>query len=164
MAGAGARSASDERQSQRRDEQACDHEHGETLLEILVSVTIMGIAFVAIIAGIGTTLLSSDIHRQNATAEAVVRTYAERLLDPVDVPYVDCATTSNYANPIGFSLPGAGWTASITSVLKWQGNTPPTFTSTCTTDQGLQQLTLRVQSPPGNHQATETLVVVKREP
>lgn len=140
-------------------------ERGETLLELLVSVSIMGTAFVAIIAGIGTTLLSTDVHRQASTAEVVLRSYAERIQDPTDVPYVDCATTSSYASPTGFSLPGAGWSASITSVRAWQGDSPPTYSSTCpASDKGLQQLTLRVQSPGGNHQVTETLVIVKRKP
>jgi Tfp pilus assembly protein PilV len=139
-------------------------EGGETLLELLISVTIMSIAVVALVAGMGTTLIASDVHRQNATAETVLRSYAERLQDPTDVPYVACATTSTYSSVPGFSLPGAGWSASITTVLAWQGDTPPTFSSSCPSpDRGLQQLTLRVQSPAGSHQATETLVIVKRK-
>jgi Tfp pilus assembly protein PilV len=140
------------------------HESGETLLEILVSVTIMAIGFVAILAGIGTTLLATDTHRQDATAETVLRSYAERIQDPVDVAYVNCATTASYASPTGFSLPATGWSASITSVQFWQGNTPPTFSTCPTTDKGVQQLTLQVQSPAGNHRATETVVIVKRKP
>jgi Tfp pilus assembly protein PilV len=147
------------KRSHRRDQR------GETLLELLVSVTIMGIAFVAIIAGIGTTLMATHIDRQAATAETVIRSYAERIEDTTDTAYVDCATTSSYSNPIGFSLPAAGWSASVTNVLAWQGDTPPTFAAGCPSpDEGLQQLTLTVQSPAGNHQATKTLVIVKRRP
>jgi Tfp pilus assembly protein PilV len=140
-------------------------QRGETLLELLVTVTIMGTAFVGIIAGIGTTFMATDSHRQEATAEGVLRSYAERIQDANDVPYVDCATTSTYASPTGFSLPAAGWSASVTSVLSWQGGPPPTFAASCPVpDKGLQQLTLRVSSPAGNHQAIETLVIVKRKP
>jgi type II secretory pathway pseudopilin PulG len=140
-------------------------EGGETLLELLVSVTIMGTAFVAIIAGFGTTLMATDVHRQAATAETVIRSYAERMQDPVDVPYVDCATTSSYADPPGFSLPTPDWSASVTKVLAWQGDTPPTFAAACpAAGAGLQQLTLEVRSPAGVHQATETIVIVKRKP
>jgi Tfp pilus assembly protein PilV len=142
-----------------------NNQRGETLLEILVSVSIMGTAFVAIIAGIGTTLMATHVDRQAATAETVVRSYAERMQDPVDVPYVDCATTSTYTTPIGFALPAAGWTASVTSVMAWQGDTPPTFAASCPSpDEGLQQLTLTVQSPAGFHQATKSIVIVKRKP
>ena len=140
-------------------------ENGETLLELLVSVAIMGTAFVAILAGIGTTLIATDSHRQQATAETVLRSYAERIQDAADVAYVDCATTASYANPVGFSLPASGWSASVSSVLFWQGDTPPTFAASCPTpDNGLEQLTLTVQSPAGSRQATETVVIVKRKP
>ena len=92
-------------------------ERGETLLELLMTVSIMGIAFIGILAGIGTTFMAGDSHRQNATAETVLRSYAERIKDPVDVPYVKCATTASYPTPIGFSLPAGGWSTSVTSVL-----------------------------------------------
>jgi Tfp pilus assembly protein PilV len=144
------------------------HQRGETLIELLVTVSIMGIAFIGILAGIGVTFVASDSHRQAATAEGVLRNYAERIQDPTDVPYVTCATTSSYTTPIGFALPAAGWTASVTSALWWQGNTPPTFLATLATcpssDKGLEQLTLTVKSPTGLHQATATVVIVKRKP
>ena len=140
-------------------------ERGETLLELLVTVTIMGTAFVGILAGIGTTFMATDSHRQEATAEGVLRNYAERIQDPTDVPYVDCATASSYTSPTGFSLPASDWSASVVSVLSWQGDTPATFGATCPSpDEGLQRLTLQVKSPDGAHQAVETIVIVKRKP
>ena len=140
-------------------------QRGETLLELLVTVAIMGTAFVGILAGIGMTFVATDSHRQDATAETVLRSYAERLEDPAGVPYVNCAAPATYQTPSGFSLPAAGWTASVTKVLAWQGNNPPKFTATCpTADKGLQQLTLTVKSPAGTHQSTATVVIVKRRP
>ncbi len=130
-----------------------DGERGETLVELLVTITIMGILFIAVVAGVATSISMSDFHRQAGASEGVIRAYAERVLDPTDVPYVDCATTASYANPIGFTLP-TGWTASITALTYWQGNNPPTFTATCSPDKGLQQITLRVQSKTGKNQAT----------
>ena len=141
------------------------HERGETLLELLVTVTIMGTAFVGILAGIGTTFMATDSHRQDATAEAVVRSFAERMQDPTGTLYVNCATSATYGTPNGFSLPAAGWSAVVTSVGYWQGDTAPaTFTGACGTDNGLQQLTLTVKSPVGSHQATAVVVIVKRKP
>jgi hypothetical protein len=141
-------------------------ELGETLVELLVTVAIMGTAFVGVLAGIGTTFMATDSHRQDATAEAVLRSYAERMKDPTGMVYVNCATSATYGTPNGFSVPAAGWTATVTTLLYWQGDTAPaTFTSAvCSTDKGLQQLTLTVKSPTGAHQATATVVIVKRKP
>jgi type II secretory pathway pseudopilin PulG len=140
-------------------------QRGDTLLELIVAVAILGTAFTGILAGIGTTFIATDSHRQEATAEAAVRSYAERMTDPFSAPYIDCATTASYSSPTGFSVPAAGWSASVTTLLKWQGDTPPTFAASCPApDKGLQQLTLTVKSPAGNHQATETIVIVKRKP
>ncbi len=139
-------------------------EVGETLLELLMTVAIMSTVFVGLLAGIGTTFIATDSHRQQATAEGVVRSYAERMKDPTGTAYVACAVPANYAaTPPGFTVPATGWTATVTSVLAWQGDTPPTFGS-CTTDKGLQQLTLQVLSPAGPHRATETVIIVKRKP
>jgi hypothetical protein len=53
----------------------------------------------------------------------------------------------------------------VTEALYWQGDTPPTFTGSCPSpDSGLQQLTLTVKSPAGDHQVTQTIVIVKRKP
>jgi type II secretory pathway pseudopilin PulG len=139
-------------------------QRGETLLELLLTVAIMGTAFTGILAGVGMTFSASNSHRQQATGEAAVRSYAERMKDPTGMVYVNCAVPANYsATPNGFSLPAAGWTATVTSVLAWQGDTPPTF-GACSTDKGLQQLTLQVQSPAGVQRATEVVVIVKRKP
>ena len=137
-------------------------ESGETLLELLVTITIMGAAFVAIIAGVGVAIASSDSHRQEATAEGVLRSYAERIQDSKDVAYVDCATTANYGSPAGFTAP-TGWTVSLTGVAYLQADT--SYAGGCPSpDRGAQQLTLRAVSPHVKNGATETLVVVKRRP
>jgi type II secretory pathway pseudopilin PulG len=142
-----------------------EKQRGETLLELLVTVSIVGTAFMGILAGVGTTFNATDSQRKAATAEAALRSYAERLADASDVPYVNCATTATYATPTGFALPAAGWSAAVTTLNRWQGDPLQTFTATCPSpDKGLQQLTLTVSSPAGAHQVTATLVMVKRRP
>ena len=140
-------------------------QRGETLLELLVTVSIVGTAFMGILAGVGTTFNATDSQRKAATAEDTLRIYAERLGDPTDVPYFNCATTATYATPTGFALPAAGWSAAVTTLNRWQGDPLQTFTATCPSpDKGLQQLTLTVSSPAGAHQVTATVVIVKRRP
>ncbi len=129
----------------------------------MVTVAIMGIAFVAILTGVAIAISASDSHRQEATGEGIVRSFAERVIDPKDTPYVPCASAGDYQDPSGFELP-AGWSASITSVAYLQPGEPPqAYGGGCPSpDLGAQQITLQVRSPQGRHAATETLVAVKR--
>jgi hypothetical protein len=129
----------------------------------MVTIAIMGIAFVAILTGVAIAITASDSHRQEATAEGVVRSFAERVIDPKDTPYVPCASTGDYQSPSGFELP-PGWSASVTSVAYLQpGDPPQAYGGGCPSpDLGAQQITLQVSSPQGRHAATEMLVAVKR--
>jgi prepilin-type N-terminal cleavage/methylation domain-containing protein len=45
-----------------------DSSSGETLVELLVAMSILGVAVVALVSGIGTSVLVSDVHRKEATA------------------------------------------------------------------------------------------------
>jgi prepilin-type N-terminal cleavage/methylation domain-containing protein len=136
-------------------------ERGETLVEVLLAVAIMGIAAVALMAGLTTSVLMSDIHRKQATAGTAVRDYAEALQKYVaDGHYVDnCVSPAPYA--LGSFTNPAGFQHSVVagSVRYWDGST---WQPTCTTDQGLQKLTVRVASDDGR--ASEQLVVVLRKP
>jgi hypothetical protein len=129
----------------------------------MVTIAIMGIAFVAILTGVAIAISASGSHRQEATAEGIVRSYAERISDPKDTPYVECASPAQYENPSGFELPSAGWSARVTSVTYLQPGDPPQgYNGGCSPDLGAQQITLQVNSPSGRNAATETLVIVKR--
>jgi len=128
----------------------------------MVTIAIMGIAFVAILTGVAIAISASDSHRQEATAEGIVRSFAERIIDPKDTPYVPCGSAGDYQNPPGFEVP-AGWSASVTSVAYLQPGEPPSaYGGGCSPDLGAQQITVQVASPSGKHAATETLTVVKR--
>lgn len=149
---------------------------GETLIELIVAVVIMGIAVAAVVGGIATSIMMSDIHHKQATAGASVRDYAETIETFVrGGGYVSCATPTAYtpAN-VGYTAP-SGYTAAITALAYWQDSTTtptqstPAFYATCPTktngvagDSGLQQLSLKVSSADGR--ATEKLTVVLRQP
>jgi Tfp pilus assembly protein PilV len=136
-------------------------DRGESLLEVLIAVTIMGVALVAIVGGLVTGILVSDVHRRQATASASVRDYAEAIENAVaGGGYVPCGGAANYASPAGFAVP-SGYSMSVVagSVRYWAGGG---WQSTCTTDTGLQQLTAQVASTDGR--ATERVVLVLRRP
>jgi type II secretory pathway pseudopilin PulG len=143
----------------RRSRRALD-ERGETLAEILVTISIMGIAFVAILGAIGVSVMASDVSRKEGTAEALLRSSAEQVQQ---APYVDCASTSSY--PVASA--SGSVTVSITSVKYWDGTStnPATFGGSCPVpvgDQGVQSIDLKAQANDGR--ATETLTIFKREP
>jgi type II secretory pathway pseudopilin PulG len=141
-------------------------DRGESLLEVLIAVSIMGIAMVAIVGSLVTGILVSDVHRKQATAGAAVRDYGEAIENAVaENPvagggYVPCATAASYASPAGFVVP-AGYSKSVVagSMRYWNGSG---WQTGCTTDIGLQQLTLQVASTDGR--ASERIVVVLRRP
>jgi Tfp pilus assembly protein PilV len=138
-------------------------ERGETLVELLVTVVVLGTCIVSLLLGVATAVSSSDTHRQDSTGEGVLRSFAERLTDPRDVPYQNCAGVGTYPiAPAGFSAP-SGWTISITGVSYLQ--TDNSYSGSCPgTDLGAQQLTLQAVSPHVKNGATVTVAVVKRKP
>lgn len=133
---------------------------GESLIELIIAVAIMGIAVVAIVGGIATTILMSDIHRKQATAGAYVRTYAEALETYLTLPGNFNPTTSAGAlqSAVGFATP-AGFTATVTPPVQcWTG----TAFGTCLGTNTVQQVRLNVASM--DARASESLVVVVRKP
>jgi Tfp pilus assembly protein PilV len=137
------------------------NDDGETLIELIIAVAIMGIAVVAIVGGIATTILMSDIHRKQTTAGAYVRDYAEAVAGH----YNASASLSSYSpsTAIGFVLDPAttGFTATPTSVKCWD-DTVSAFGTTCSGSSPVQQVTLSVAS--NDLRASESLVVVVRQP
>ncbi|NEA32326.1 type II secretion system protein [Streptomyces sp. SID13031] len=135
-------------------------ERGESLLELVVAIALMGVAIVAVMSGLTTTVLLSDVQRKEATASSAVRAYAEALQQFVaSGHYVACASAGSYAVP-GFTPP-AGFTARIVagSVRYWAG---ALWLPLCLPDRGLQKLRVSVESTDGR--ASEYLDVVLRKP
>jgi type II secretory pathway pseudopilin PulG len=138
-------------------------DRGETLVELVMAVAILGTAVVALVGGIGTSVLLSDVHRKQATAGAVVRTYAEAIEGVVDASptgYTGCARPSAYASPTGFAAPD-GYAATVTSVTYWDQKSS-SFVPGCATDSGLQMVSLSVSST--DTKVNETLAVIVRNP
>jgi type II secretory pathway pseudopilin PulG len=135
-------------------------ERGESLLELVIAIALMGVAIVAVMSGLTTTVLLSDVQRKEATANSVVRNYAEALQQFVaSGHYVACANTGSYVVP-GFAPP-AGFSARIVagSMQYWTGLL---WLPLCLPDRGLQRLRVSVQSTDGR--ASEYLDVVLRKP
>lgn len=142
---------------------------GETLVELVLTVTIMSIAVVSIAGALATGVRVSDLHRKHATAGAAVRALAEAL-------HASAAASGGYlddicdADPVGayqsrlnsiYTAP-TNFQASVTEVRFWHPNgSTGSFESGCP-DVGVQLLTVQVASVDG--QAVETLDIVLRKP
>jgi type II secretory pathway pseudopilin PulG len=136
-----------------------DAERGETLLELVVSIAILGVCVIAIGSGVAMSVRLSAIHRNQATASAFLHNYAET----VQSSYQACsgATPPDYVSglpvPTGFDPPTA-------SVNYWDSTAVQFGTDgACpSADPGLEQVTLYLQTT--DQSVTESLVVVVRDP
>lgn len=143
----------------RRTPQRSDR--GETLIELVIAVAILGLAAVAILGAMMMSVRTSAMHRNDATGGAYVRSFAEAIQTDVDANgYRSCANAaSHYAGVPVPELP-AGYTLAVTAVQSWNGS----GWGACTAD-GVQRLDLKVTTTGDDqHKAVETLIVVLRQP
>jgi len=99
-------------------------ELGDTLVEVLVALAVIGIASVALFGGFATSVTSSAEHRSLATLDTVLKSYAEtatyQIQQQVNPLYANCPT-SYTLNPSFTVPPGVtGYTPlPITSIQYW---------------------------------------------
>lgn len=131
-------------------------DRGETLVELLVSITILGISVLAVIGAVGMTATASAMHSGQVTVQNVLHNWAERLSDAT---YTSCATSAQVRAAAAPAVP-TGFTAAVAAVQYWTGSD---FDGSCGPDLGLQRVTLSVteDGPPA---ASGTLHVVLRKP
>ena len=138
--------------SRRRDDQA-----GFTLVELLVTVTLMGITFIIVLGAISTFSRATSVQRTASDLDGALRTYVERLND---VGYANCAST--YAVAAG-NLP-SGYLSKYqptVTVKYWNGDPNASYGPSCPSpDAGAQQLTVQLKSTATGQQ--DSLTVVKR--
>jgi prepilin-type N-terminal cleavage/methylation domain-containing protein len=149
-------------------------EDGFSLVEVLITIVIVGVTFAALLGGLITTITVSSLHRKQATADSVARSAAEWIKDGVQTPYAtSCAGVGMYSVS-GLPKP-AGYSVAIQSVEYWDGagavaGTPYALNSgigghlgpACPAggDKGLQRITIVVTS--SDPQISETVQVIKR--
>lgn len=132
---------------------------GLTLIELLVTVMIMGIAFVAILGGLLTAVSSADIHRKQANVQSIVRSLSEKVKSEA---YKQCAVVTDYGST--FTPIQSGYSTSVLEVEYWDGDRDPSapaqFSGAPCVDHGLQRITLQVAEP--DARVSEKLVMFKR--
>ena len=96
-------------------------EAGETLIEILISIVLMGAVFAAFFSAIATTSTATKSHRYFVTADAVLRDYAETAKqatrDTCTSGNTGAAIPVTFTPPSGYSVAATGLTCpSLTTV------------------------------------------------
>ena len=130
---------------------------GETLVEILLSIVILGIAVSALMFGMASAATTSGLHDDSAEQAELVRNYADAVQA---MPYGACA---NFYTPTGVAVP-TGYTVTAVVVGYASGASYP-FPASCpaTGDEGAQQVRVSV-TPPDSRVRAEDLYIVKRKP
>ncbi|MGO8826430.1 MAG: hypothetical protein ACLQU9_14500, partial [Acidimicrobiales bacterium] len=161
-------------------------EAGDTLIEILITLTVIGIGATAILLAFATSISGSGQERTAASFDTMLRTAAAEVTSDIQQQYSQAQTNptgpvglavaqcagANLVNQASIPLPDATYTATITDVQFWQTNLPsfaftaaqpPSSYSACpsgTNQQGPQQLTIQVSG--GGR--TESITTVVQDP
>jgi type II secretory pathway pseudopilin PulG len=131
---------------------------GESLVELLVTIVVLGIVTAGIAGALLATGKASSMHRQQVLAQNQLRAWAEQISA---ANYVPCASVGSFAGPSP-ALPG-DFTATVTAVQYWNGTS--SFAGTCGTDTGIQRVTLQITAQTGlTAPLVRRLAIVVRKP
>lgn len=152
-------------------------DRGETLVELLVAMAILGIAGVAIMTGLMVSVKTSDQHSKAATGGAYVRNWAERIQTANDASrkLPACGSASASYLGVGSTLVSESTTDALTSsftlslatdsvqtaqIMSWNGSA----WGACA-EHRTQRVLLRIKSSgDATHSFEETLTVILRDP
>ncbi len=137
-----------------------DGERGDTLVEVMTTVAIVGIAFTGILTGLATAINLSGIDRGDANLRTVLVSATESVKSQA---YVSCpgANGNSYNPTSGVTLP-SGWSAAnvvVTQLYGWNGTAFVTC-SGLSTDGKLQKILVAATSPDGR--STGNIEIIKR--
>jgi type II secretory pathway pseudopilin PulG len=160
--------------SSRRRLTSASSEAGESLVELMVTIAIMGTAMVAILGALWTTLRVADYNSKSSSADAALREFAEQLKQPNATDtfkYIPCTIAGAQVTYPAYDPPSPyeHYDATFTKVRYLTGYTAanePVWSNTCpATDIGLQEITLKVTGPDNDPdiKSTDTVTIVKRD-
>ncbi|MGZ6965723.1 MAG: type IV pilus modification PilV family protein, partial [Acidimicrobiia bacterium] len=124
-----------------------DSQRGDSLIEIIFAIVVIGLVVSALLAAIVTNQNGSASHRDLVTADHVLRNYAENVKQVVRT---SC------------TAPGVTWSPSYTAPSGYTINTLSSGVRTCPALTAIQQVDLSVALPNGT--TTKTLSIAVRTP
>jgi hypothetical protein len=132
------------------------HDGGETLVELLLTISVLSITVVSVIGALLIAVGSSTLDRRAIQAQSLLKSWGEFVVgqttDSGAGAYVPCATATTYGtgvwqytSPPLQGLP-AGFTPTVQGVEYWNGTTSSFATTGCTAanDTGVQRVELRM--------------------
>ena len=154
-------------------------EAGETLIEVMATVILLGLAITLIISGIWTALAVSDQNQKASRVNLYLHDYAEQLKSPLGAySYIECATPANGARPYpsyqgtlptGYAVTVVGVTYLTANKNAGTGALQPMsgvcqVAGTFNRDPGIQRITIQAKTPNGVKSArAEQIDVYKRD-
>lgn len=151
---------------------------GDTLVEVLITVMILGITAAGLVGAMTTASIGSGSHQDEAYAQSLAVAAAERV---ESAAYTNCAQASDYVTAAQSAYSSATvpapWTASrisVAAVQYWTTQQPSPLppagwttnsglcTDSATFPGGLQRIEVKVTSP--DQKATEFVWLIKRKP
>lgn len=132
------------------------HERGDTLVEVLLALVVLGLAGMALLLGFATSITSSAEHRHLATLDASVRAASDEVIAQVQ------DATDNAFGPTACSSPyHPTWTLSgsvhVTSYSVWYWNGSNFASGNACTNYGPQQWTMNLSD--GSYTTSVTTVI-----
>jgi prepilin-type N-terminal cleavage/methylation domain-containing protein len=149
-------------------------DRGFTLLEVTVSVVLLGLASTLVMGGLFTVVHSSRVNTEQARLEAIVSSAADRLSAWSYTPCPPATGTGSYLDVIQPAATTVGWPASVVSIVSieywdptastWSDSNNATGSGcnpnvSATSPRTLQRVTVRVSTPSGSY--SRDLEVVK---
>jgi hypothetical protein len=110
-------------------------EKGDTMIEILLALIVLGLTSVALIVAFSTTLSASATHRSLASADIAINNYSQQVIAGIEANQdlftcpTPALTMSALNSELAISSP-APYNPTITSVQYWNSSNS-TFSSTC---------------------------------
>ncbi|GIH05532.1 hypothetical protein Rhe02_35990 [Rhizocola hellebori] len=147
-------------------------DRGESLIELLVALTIMATAVVALVGAIATSIRTSDLHRRQTVAGGYVKEFAEAIQSrvaqrPSGYAPRDCASdpATTYGNFYDIPMPDRSLYARSVTVKYWD-SAQSKFVAGCSgTDHGVQLLSLVVKAKDTSRATVEEkLEITIRQP
>jgi len=151
-----------------QDQQSHRDDRGETLVEILVALVIMGITVASILGAFTTAITDSAHHRTLVVLNSMLRNYAEAYTSQIQFQqsplFTSCASSYTIsgltAPPTGYTISGQGSAANPT-IQYWNGSAWVAVGSCSSTTVHAQQITL---SATGLYGQSQTLSFVVSDP